>query len=92
MIFLTLTPPYRHNANIFNLEFGHENFTLTVPAPLLKEVPPFVLSPPFKNFFLAPLLFQNQNFPAPPLKSVWGEGVGAIYVYSNHPAKLEGYL
>ena len=60
-------PKNGNNANIFNLEFGHENFTLTVPAPLLKEVPHFVLFPA-----LPPLLFQSQNFPAPPLKSGGG--------------------
>ena len=38
-----------HNANIFNLEFGHENFTLTFPAPPFKRGTPFVLSPSFKN-------------------------------------------
>ena len=56
-----------NNANIFNLEFGHENFTLT--NPLLKEVPPFVLSPLlFKNFFPAPPFVSQPKFSSPPLK------------------------
>ena len=39
-----------HSADIFNLEFGHENFTLTFPAPPFRRGTLFCIeSPPFKN-------------------------------------------
>ena len=72
-----------HNANIFNLKFGYENFTLTFPATPFKRGNPFVFSPPFKNFFPAPsgplrppFVTEPKFSSPPPLK----RGGGANYV------------
>ena len=59
-------PKNGNNANIFNLEFGHENFTLTVPPSLLKEVPPFVLSPSLLRFFSSPPFVSEPKYSSPP--------------------------
>ena len=65
---------------LFNLEFGHENFALTFPAPLLNEVPPFVWNLfLLRIFFQPPLLFHSQNILAAPYEKGGGvhyEGLG----------------
>ena len=37
----------------FTFAFGHQKFTLTFSASLLKEIRPFVRAPPFKDFILS---------------------------------------
>ena len=54
-------PKNAHNANIFNLDFGHENFTLTFPAPPFKRVTPFCIEPPFKNFLQPKFSFKKKG-------------------------------
>ena len=53
-------PNIARNANISNLEFGHENFTLTFPAPLLKLFDTKILSEKQTCALLsAPLFWQG---------------------------------
>ena len=58
-------PKNTHNANIFNLEFGHEKFTLTFPAPLLKEVTLLYEHPPLNVFLTPQPCFRDQIFQSP---------------------------
>ena len=74
-------PKNTHNANIFNLEFGHENLTLTFP---FKRGTPFCIEPPLlRIFFQPPLLFQSQNFPAPPFKKRGGRELCGSHLHDT---------
>ena len=53
-------PINSHNANFFNLEFGHEHFTLTFPASPFKRGAPFVLSLPLLRIFFPPTPFVSE--------------------------------
>ena len=58
-------PRNAHNANIFNLDFGHEKFSLTFLAPLLKEVH-LLYEPSLLRYFLQPpFCFKAQIFQVP---------------------------
>ena len=63
-----------HNANIFNLEFYREKFTLTfLVPPLLKEVP-LLYEPPLLRFFSSPPPFVSEpkSSSPPPFKKGGG--------------------
>ena len=86
-----------NNANISNLEFGHENFNLTFQALLLKEVHLLYWVPPFKKFFLAPPFVSEPKFSSPPLKGgrqtmvtepnfwkkSWGSPIGETSIFGS---------
>ena len=79
-------PRNAHNVNIFNFEFGHEKFTLTFPAPPLKEVPllRFFSSPPLPHLPFVSL----PKFPSPPLKRGGGRIMNILATFSQNTDQI----
>ena len=76
---ISLMPKNPHNANIFYLDFGHENFTLTFPAPPFKRSTPFCIEPPLlRIFFQSPFRFRAKIF-QPPFKKGRGRELCTLW-------------